>query len=421
MGANPDQDPDPAGCQVKVLVGILSELSHERRLERMAASLRRAGHEVAVTWVDNGCAAPSAFWQGWALHRLPNPRAGRRKLYFLRFMAQWRALLARERPEAVLAVDPPALGPAWFERRRRPFRLIYDSREHYRELPTIRSRPAVAAFWRALEARGMRCADASFAVCGSIAAALAADYGLTGVGVVRNLPEYAYRPREDAARRRAALRRRLPELGDEEPLLVYAGGFWPGYDFRPLQQALGLIETRPRLIYFGEGPGEAGHRSHAAGLPWSGRIHFAGKVPPGDLPELLRGADLGLVPVPDLGLSYRYLLPNKLFEYLQAGLPVLASPLPELSAVVLGRGLGRCAEPGDPDALVAAATELLQPAWRPAREAAFAAAAEELCWEREEGEFLRLFEGRGARRSNEGFDRGLNLPSSIAPSAGGTP
>lgn len=381
---------------MKVLVGILSELSHERRLERMAASLRRAGHEVAATWVDNGTDPRSAFWEGWTLHRLPNPREGRRKLYFLRFMTQWRALLARERPDAVLAVDPPALGPAWFERRRRPFRLVYDSREHWRELPTVRSRPAVAAFWKAVERRGMRAADASFAVCGSIAAALAADYGLPEVGVVRNLPERSFRPRGDAGERRAALRARLPELRAEDAVVVYAGGFWPGYDFRPLCEALGRLESAPRLVFFGDGPGFEAHRRHAAGLPWADRVHFAGKVPPEELPELLRGADVGVVPVPDLGLSYRYLLPNKLFEYLQAGLAVLASPLPELSAVVLGRGLGRLADPGDAGALAEGLSALLDPAWRASREGAFALAADELCWEREEAEFLRLFEGRPA-------------------------
>ena len=115
------------------------------------------------------------------------------------------------------------------------------------------------------------------------------------------------------------------------------------------------------------------------------------KVESGLLPELTRGADLGLIPVPDLGLSYRYLLPNKLFEYLQAGLPVLASPLPELEAVVEARGLGRCVSPQEEQALAAAATELLDPGWRLAREEAFAQAAVELCWEEEAGRLLEYF------------------------------
>lgn len=378
---------------MRVLIGILSELSHERRQERMAASLERAGHQVSITWVDNGTAPLSPFWQGRRLHRLENPRAGRRKLYFLRFMRWFHQLILSERPDCVLAVDPPALAPARRARHRLPFRLLYDAREYYAELPTIRARPLVAAYWKHHEGRGMRTADASWAVCASIARALEADYRLDGVGVLRNLPVRSWRPRDDG--RRAALRRLLPELG-AEPVVAYAGGFWPGYDFRPLQEAIGALDDftagPARLVYFGEGPEEAAHRRHAAGLPWRGRIHFAGKVPPGELEELLRGADAGTVLVPDLGLSYRYLLPNKLFEYIQAGLPVLASPLPEMAAVLLGRGVGCLAEPGDAAGIARQLGRLLDPGREAAWQEALAAAAAELCWEREEQHFLRLVE-----------------------------
>jgi len=385
---------------VRVLMGILSELSHERRQERMALTLERAGHQVSATWVDNGTAPLSSFWRHRPLHRLANPRAGRRKAYFLRFMWWFHGLILRERPDLVLAVDPPALAPARRARRRLPFRLVYDAREHYAELPTNRSRPLVAAFWRRQERLGMRRAEASCAVCGSIARALAADYGLAEVAVVRNLPWRAWRERENGRRR--ALEALLPALGPG-PVIAYAGGFWPGYDFRPLQEALGRLSgvparadgaPAPQLVYFGSGPGEEGHRAHAAALPWRDRIHFVGKVAPERLEELLRGADAGVVPVPDLGLSYRYLLPNKLFEYIQAGLPVLASPLPEMASVVLGKGVGRCADPGDPAALAVQLDLLLEPGRAAAWQDALRTAAAELCWEREEEEFLRLVEGR---------------------------
>ncbi|MDP2360814.1 MAG: glycosyltransferase [bacterium] len=377
---------------MRILIGILSELSHERRQERMALSLERAGHEVAATWVDNGTAPLSRFWRDRPLHRLENPRAGRRKAYFLRFMSWFHGLVLRERPDCVLAVDPPALLPAALARRRRPFRLVYDAREYYAELPTNRARPAVAAFWRWGEGHGMRRADASCAVCGSIARALAEEYRLPGVAVVRNLPVHSWRERE--AERRRPLGDLLPGLGGAA-VVAYAGGFWPGYDFRPLQEAMGHLggagEAPPRLVYFGEGPGESFHRAHAAGLPWGGRIHFAGKVPPEHLEDLLRGADVGTVLVPDLGLSYRYLLPNKLFEYIQAGLPVLASPLPETASVVLGRQVGRCADPGDAAAIARQLEVLLDPARVAAWQGALRSAATDLCWEREEEAFLALF------------------------------
>ncbi len=374
---------------MRVLIGLLSELSHERRQERMVDALERAGHQVAITWVDNGSSPISAFWQDRSLHRLENPRAGRRKAYFLRFMSWFHGLILREQPDCVLAVDPPALLPARLALLRREFRLLYDAREYYCELPTIRERRAVRAFWNAAEGWSMRRADASWAVCGSIARALEQDHRVKGVGVVRNLPTCSFQPR--APERQAALRALLPGL-DTGPVVVYAGGFWPGYDFRPLQEALGRVPGA-QLVLLGEGPELETHRRHAAGLAWSGRLHFPGKVAPERLDALLRGADVGVVLVPDLGLSYRYLLPNKLFEYIQAGLPVLASPLPELAAVVLGRGVGRCADPADPRAIATRLAELLDPERAVGWQVALGAAAAELCWEREEARFLALVEG----------------------------
>ncbi len=376
---------------MRILIGILSELSHERRLERMAESLRRAGHELRVTWVDNGTHPPSSAWPKAELIRLPNARAGRRKSYFARFMRQWYRLLHEERPQAVLAIDPPALGPAALAKARLGYRLIYDSREYYIELPTVRSRPVIRGIWRCIEGYGIRRSDSAFSVCSSIARELERLYGVRNVGVVRNMPGYSYN--RDSVHDRRRLQQLLPELGDG-PVLLYQGGFWPGYDFAPLLRMLGKLAgnaARSQLVLLGDGPGAAALRELRDTLPWKERVHIPGKVRSDLLPELTRGADLGLIPIPDLGLSYRYILPNKLFEYLQAGLPLLASPLPELQAIIEQRDLGRCVSPQDESALASAVTQLLDPAWRVAREEAFARAALDLCWEEEESRLLECF------------------------------
>jgi len=370
----------------------------------LASSLDAAGHEVSVTWVDNGTWPRSSFWNTRPLHRLPNPRSGRRKRYFLRFMRQFAGLLRRERPQAVLAVDPPALLPAALLKPRLGFRLVYDSREYYTELPSIRDRVLVSGFWRMGEGLGLRRCESAFSVCASIARELERLYGVDGLGVIRNLPRLGPhrakigRPESPTERseRRRTLRELVPELG-ESPVVLYQGGFWRGYDFRPLMEALGAVESgdteAPGLVLLGDGPGRAEHLEYAGRLPWAERIHFPGKVPADRLSALTRGADLGTVLVPDRGLSYRFLLPNKLFEYVQAGLPLLVSPLPELSAVVRGRGIGLTADPADADSIARALERLLEPGWKEDRGEALRGAALDLCWENEEELFLEHFDG----------------------------
>ena len=86
----------------------------------------------------------------------------------------------------------------------------------------------------------------------------------------------------------------------------------------------------------------------------------------------------------NVSLSYYLALPNKLFEYVAAGLPVVASDFPELRGVVRGRGIGAVCPPDDPDAIAGALAWVLEDDERHERlRAAARAAAAELTWERE--------------------------------------
>ena len=371
---------------MRILIGILSELSHEGRQERMVASLEMAGHEVAITRMNNGEGEASAFWQGRRLIELENRREGRRKLYFLKFMRWFRRLIQTERPDLVLAIDPPALAPAL--KATGNFRLVYDAREHWAELPTVRDRPLVRHYWEGVENRGLLRADAAFTVCGSIAAELAKRSGRAGIGLVRNVPAYSWE--DDRSRHAGALRERF-QLPADSRVIVYAGGFWPGYDFRPLMKAIEAMPEEVHLLMLGDGPGRQDHLAFRDTSTAMRRLHLPGKVASHELDTLLKGADAGTILTPDLGLSYRFLLPNKLFEYIQAGLPVLASPLPELSAVIAGRQLGRLVDPADSTAIARELAALLDTPemWQQR----LGQAARELCWEKEEAYFLRQVEG----------------------------
>jgi len=229
-----------------------------------------------------------------------------------------------------------------------------------------------------------------------IAAALAARYECPRPLVVRNTPWRNTLPEASDTERSQGLAAYLPQWRPGDRVLVYQGGFWPGYDLKPL---LAAVSSLPgwSLLALGDGPTWQEHRDLAARLPGRDRLCLPGKIPAADLPGLTRLAHAGVIPVPDLGLSYRYLLPNKLFEYLQAGLPVLASPLPEI-ADVLGDGrLGLLAAPGDTSALAAALVRLGDPAWKRAREADFLQARERWCWEEEQKTFLSAFAGAHPR------------------------
>lgn len=108
------------------------------------------------------------------------------------------------------------------------------------------------------------------------------------------------------------------------------------------------------LVFLGGGPLKDALIGEVGLLGLRDRVHFLDPVPPDALLSYTASADVGVTLLEDTCLNHRYALPNKLFEYLMAGIPVLASDLPEIRDVVDAYGVGRLVDPADPEAVARA-------------------------------------------------------------------
>ncbi len=122
-------------------------------------------------------------------------------------------------------------------------------------------------------------------------------------------------------------------------------------------------------------------------------------VPLAELLAHTAEADVGVTLLQDTCENHRLALPNKLFEYVAAGVPVVASALPETERLISRYGIGWCVTPGDPDALAAALAEALAQRGNPALRQRLSRAAAELTWSREQRGLLGLYDelARGRR------------------------
>jgi len=124
----------------------------------------------------------------------------------------------------------------------------------------------------------------------------------------------------------------------------------------------------------------------------SDRVTFCGRVSVQHLSLYTVQADLGISLEEDLGLSYRYTLPNKLFDYIQSGVPVLVSDLPEMAALVNKFDIGRTIRTTDPRELAACFSDMLNNTSERKRwKEKLLTAAGQLCWENEESKMLKVY------------------------------
>jgi glycosyltransferase involved in cell wall biosynthesis len=281
--------------------------------------------------------------------------------------------------------------------------IVYDSHEIFAEAGEHAERPAAARrALRALEVRLARSAVALVTVNEALADRLGPALGIGRIVVVRNCPPRWTPPVEGADRLRAAT-----GIPGGAPILLYHGGLAPGRGIDTLIAVLrepGLEDAR--LVFLGFGPWASRVRALAADPTAEGRVHVLPPVPPAELLEWVAGADVAVAPIEPTTLNHRLSTPNKVFEALAAGVPVVASDVPQLRSILDGIGdgpLGAVADPRDPRALAAAIRSILgvDAADRAAlRARCLAAAHARWNWETESAGLVDLV-GDLARRDQE--------------------
>jgi glycosyltransferase involved in cell wall biosynthesis len=123
------------------------------------------------------------------------------------------------------------------------------------------------------------------------------------------------------------------------------------------------------------------------------RVMFAPPVPMVELVQVASEADLGVAPFLPVCLNTRFCLPNKLFEYMMAGLAIVATDVPEMRKIVLGHGVGLMFPSDDPKEMAAVCNELLGDKSRllQMKKNSALAATQIYNWEQEERRLLQAY------------------------------
>jgi glycosyltransferase involved in cell wall biosynthesis len=147
-------------------------------------------------------------------------------------------------------------------------------------------------------------------------------------------------------------------LSPETRVVLYQGGFSRD---RGIEQLIDAIPSVPDavLVLLGYGNLQSALERRAADPSTAGRVRILPAVPPEELLKWVASADVVAMPIQPSTLNHRLTTPNKLFEAMAAGVPVVASDLPGMADIVRETGAGLVVDPTDPGAISAALREVL--------------------------------------------------------------
>ena len=367
-----------------VCMVAFTDLRFDARIYREATALQDAGHRVSIVSSSFSGATSAAPWQRFETHLIPMDRTRSLRVLYPSFWWHAARALASLSADVYHAHDLDALWPAVRVATQQDSMLVYDSHEFWTEQSGVVNRPTIQRFWSWLEQRLVQQVHHTITVSKGIKAALEARYQLDGVTVLRNMPVF----RDPVASNRI---KEALGLDDHRMVILYQGGFLTENGLLEQIDAAALFDQAV-LVLLGGGPCEGELRQRVDQRRLSDSVFFLPRVPFAELHEYTCSADVGLCLIKNSGKSFFYSMPNKLFEYFMAGLPVVASDFPEMGPVVRDSGAGILADPGNPAAVAAQINHLIADSDRMARCAEAAqAAARTYCWEHEVGKLTALY------------------------------
>ena len=422
MSDAPTSPVRPTSPGLRVAMALYADVTFDSRVQREAETLCGAGHTVTIYCLSG--TAPAGAPYRVVAHRpdrssvlpdgsspflkasaasLPARLASRARwvVGYLRNVRAWGrwAVAAAGDVDVWHAHDLTglmAVGPVV----KPPVRLVYDSHEIFVETGTAARLPGpVRRLLRAYEGRLARRAVALVTVNERYGDVLTRRIRPRRTVIVRNCPPRWTPPAEPSTRLRAAA-----GVPAAVPLILYHGAFARHRGIEQTAEAMlepGLETAHLVLLGFGGTKPEV--EKLVADPRFGGRLHMIDAVPPGELLEWVSGADVDVIPLQHSTLNHWLCTPNKLWESLAAGIPVVVSDFPSMRPVVLDDPaglLGAVCDPADPASIAAAIRVVTDPS--PDERAAMRARCLDVAhtrwnWETESSALVELYAGLGSR------------------------
>jgi|WetSurMetagenome_2_1015567.scaffolds.fasta_scaffold00001_458 glycosyltransferase involved in cell wall biosynthesis len=331
----------------RVAFSVTNCICYDQRVRKIAGTVSDIGYDVTIIGRHLGDCCDST--------RLPF-RTNRFRMIFRRGFLFYKFINIRfffyllfHRFDLLVANDLDTLLPNFLIARLKRIPLVYDSHEYFTGVPEIQDRKFVKGVWSLIERTIFPGLKLVMTVSDCIATQYEKEYGIRPV-VIRNC---SVSSSDISPFKRSDL-----GISDDTLLLILQGG---GINIdRGGEELIDAVVRTENVFLIIAGSGDVINilKEKVSASNASGKIKFTGKLPWSEMMRYTKMADAGLSLDRDSNLNYRFSLPNKLFDYISAGIPVIAGDLPEVKKIIDGYNCGIIIPAVTPDEIANAITAL---------------------------------------------------------------
>ncbi len=358
----------------KVIASVTTDLISDHRVHKMCLSLYNNGYDV--TLVGRKKNSQELVLRPYKVIRF-NMFFKKGFLFYMFFNLRLFFLLLVKKSHILISNDLDTILPNFLISKLKNSHIIYDSHELFTEVPELLSKKKIKLFWLYLESKIFPKLKNVITVSDGYAKLYKKKYG-NSITVIKNVPSLDSRKINNFS---------LPGFKLDEKNIIYQGSLNKDRGIDLMIKAVKFIDVK--LFILGSGDLELSLREYVVKENLTNKVFFVGRVPFNDLKHITKFFDLGLSFEENSCLAYRYSLPNKVFDYIHAGIPVLSSDLPEMSNFIISNKVGQTLSSREPKIIAKQILALISNKNQYRKD--IEKTKNKYCWQKEEKKLLKLF------------------------------